>query len=109
MDFLSAPMTIILALGTPLWYLKILEIPFDFRLVLPCLGKSHGLESVCAYHLGLSSLSSVFRSRRTAEGSAPPAVLAQGCFRHNKPELGTCLANPTQKPAGLFWAVPVSV
>lgn len=109
MDFPSAPMTIILELKPSLWYLKILKIPFDFRLVPPCFGNSHGLETVCAYNLGLSSLSSVSRSHHSAEGSAPPAVLAHSCFTHKKPEPGPCLANSTQKPRGLFWTVPVPV
>lgn len=36
-----------------------IEDTFWFQVGPPCFGNSHGLGSVCAYHLGLSSLSSV--------------------------------------------------
>jgi len=53
--FLSAPITLILALGTPLSDLQLLKISFAFRLSPPFLGTSHGLPlCVCISIMGVA-------------------------------------------------------
>lgn len=105
--FLSAPLQLILVLGTPLCDLKLLKITFCFQV-----GPSLFLGHLTAY---ASVRASQLRSLPLSSGSGslhhPTWLAVRAVLQTLQPRPGGCfrLANSTHKATGLFWAVPTSV